>query len=280
MSFHNIQTTLRFSALLTMFIVGTTVSAATVYVGQIASFTSSTVGSMSRKYNAGIKVAFDRANAAGGIKGSEIQLVHADDGFDASKTVAVVDDLVVKKNVLALIGVVGTPQVAKMPSEGTLQKYQLASIGPLTGLKSAQSSPNVFPVRGTYEDEVRAMSLHSAHLGRKSVLFVYYEAGAGLPIAKLAPEMAKESLIKLVGLVGYPVFPDFEKHRSAVAALIATQAERPESIVLFAKGPAHSAALKALREKFGKGMPIYSLGQVNPASLIKDVGDEMKWHGE
>jgi len=48
--------------------------------------------------------------------------------------------------------------------------------------------------------------------------------------------------------------------------------DRPEAVVLIAVGPAHTAAVKVLRERFGPWLPIYSLGQVNVEDLVAKAG--------
>src|SRR5438105_4224325 len=93
-----------------------------IVLGQTASFKNPLVTSLSREYNAGIELAFKRANAAGGIKGRKLRLVMADDNFDAKVTVGVVDDLVENSNIVALVGTMGTQPVMKLADEKVLEK--------------------------------------------------------------------------------------------------------------------------------------------------------------
>ena len=263
------------SALLAAVCVAATAAAHSqdIVLGQTASFKNPLVASLSREYNAGIELAVRRANVAGGIKGRKLRLAMVDDNFDAKTTVGAVDELVEKDNIVALVGTMGTQPVMKLAEEGTLEKYQLASIGPMTGLQAALSKPNVFPVRGSYEDEVLAMMTHAARLGRSRVAYLYYEAGVGPQLAKLVPEMARQAHVQLTGVAGFAVTPNRADQQGTVAkAIDQLPAIAPQSIILLAVGPAHTEALKVVRERFGAGMPIYSLGQVNAAALVKDVG--------
>ncbi|MES2936830.1 MAG: ABC transporter substrate-binding protein [Pseudomonadota bacterium] len=245
-----------------------------VVIGQTGSVTNPLVASLTREYSAGIQLALERANAAGGVKGRKLKLAFRDDGFDAAKTTALVDEMVESDRIVALVGVMGTQPVMRLADDKVLEKHQLASFGPLTGLQSALSRPNVFPVRGSYEDEVRAMLAHSARLGRGKVLYLYYEAGVGPQLAKLVPAMAKDAGVVLTGIVGFPVTPQKSEQQAAVRKALDTPAPPPESVILLAIGPVHSEAVKAVRARYGLGMPVYSLGQVNPAALIGDVGAE------
>jgi branched-chain amino acid transport system substrate-binding protein len=54
---------------------------------------------------AGLELAFDEVNEAGGINGREIELVVKDDAYDAAKGVAAVRELVERDKVIALTGI-------------------------------------------------------------------------------------------------------------------------------------------------------------------------------
>ncbi len=147
----------------------------------------------------------------------------------------------------------------------------------MTGLQSALTKPNVFTVRGSYEDEVRAMLTHSARLARGKVLYLYYEAGVGPHVAKLVPGMAQEAHVTLTGSVGFAGLPELAQQRAAIQKAVDSIDTVPDAIVLLAIGPVHSEAVRILRQRFGLGKPIYSLGQVNATALIKDVGKDLAW---
>ncbi len=79
-----------------------------ILLGQTTAPNNPLVSALSRDYNAGIQMALARANAVGGVQGRKIKLIARDDGFDAKQTIALVDELVERQNVLALVGFVGT----------------------------------------------------------------------------------------------------------------------------------------------------------------------------
>ncbi len=255
-------------------------SAQDIVLGQTTSTTSPIVGALSRDYNEGIALAIARSNAAGGVRGHRVRLVSFDDNYDANKTVPLVQQLVEKENAIALVGVMGSQPTLKLAGDGVLGHYHLALFGPMTGLQSALSGENVFPIRSSFEDEVRAMMAHCASLGRRNVLFLYYDAGAGPQLAKLTPAMARDAHVTLTAAVPFPAVADPAEQRDAVRHALAGINGRPDAIILLAIGRPHSEAVKVLRERFGEGMlgmPIYSLGQVNPLALSHDVGDDQAW---
>jgi branched-chain amino acid transport system substrate-binding protein len=248
-----------------------------IVLGQTMAPSSPLVSALSLDYNAGIQVAFSRANSLGGVQGRKIKLVTRDDGFDAKRTIPLVEELVEQENVLALVGVMGTQPTLKLADDKVLDRHHLAIFGPMTGLRSALTKPNVFPMRGSYEDEVRAMLMHSARLGRRTVLYLYFESGVGPQLAKLVPGMAQEAKVNLAGVVGFPVTADLALQQAAVQKVLDGVTSTPDAVVLLAVGAVHSEAVKVLRKRFGLGKPIYSLGQVNYTELIKNVGESLAW---
>jgi branched-chain amino acid transport system substrate-binding protein len=248
-----------------------------IHVGQLASVTNPLVSAMAGDYIGGIELAFQRVNSQGGVKGRPIKLVTIDDNFDANKSVELTEQLVAQNDVIAMVGNMGTLPLLKLAEQGTLEKHSLASFAPMTGLQSALDKPQVFALRASYEDEVLAMLKHTGQLGSKKVVYLYFEAGVGIHLAKLAPDMANQVQIQLLGVKGFPITKDCTLQEAAVAdalkSLDVTLAGNlPQSVVLIAIGGAHSEAVKAVRKHYGVRIPIYSLGQINPDALIKDVG--------
>lgn len=255
-------------------------SARVIHVGQLASKTNPLTSGMAGDYVSGIELAFKRINAQGGVKGRAIKLINIDDNFDASRSVEFVEQLVVEHNVMALVGNMGTLPLLKLAEAGTLEKHSLASFAPMTGLQSALDKPNVFALRASYEDEVLAMLKHAGQLGRKKVVYLYFEAGVGIHLAKLAPDMATQAQVQLLGVKGFAVTKDRAMQEAAASdALKAMRdtlaGETPQGVILIAIGGAHSEATKALRKHYGGNIPIYSLGQINADTLVKDVGGEL-----
>jgi branched-chain amino acid transport system substrate-binding protein len=246
-----------------------------IWLGQLASTTHPLTAAMAKDYVAGIELALSRSNAAGGIKGRPIKLATQDDQFDASKAVALTEQLIAEKDIVAMVGNFGTQPLLKLASEGMLEKNSLASIAPMTGLQSALDKPNVFAVRASYEDEVLAMMQHAARLGRAKVGYLYFEAGVGKHLSQLAAGMAQQARVDLMGPLGFAVTKNADEQQKAVQESIKVwNQQRPQAIVLIAVGGVHSAAVKALRETFGASMPIYSLGQVSLETLVRDVGEK------
>lgn len=59
--------------------------------------------------NTGMKAYFDHVNAKGGVHGRDIELKVKDDGYNPTNTSKVIDELVLKDEVFAIVGGLGTP---------------------------------------------------------------------------------------------------------------------------------------------------------------------------
>jgi branched-chain amino acid transport system substrate-binding protein len=67
---------------------------------------------LGREMKIGIEIAFDTVNENGGINGRKLTLVAMDDGYEPSRTGAVMKQLYEKENVFGFTGNVGTPTTA------------------------------------------------------------------------------------------------------------------------------------------------------------------------
>jgi branched-chain amino acid transport system substrate-binding protein len=246
-----------------------------VVIGQLASVSSPVTKVIAAEYNGGIALAFKRANIAGGVQGRKLQLELVDDQFDPAQTLAQAEKLVQQRGALAFVGGMGTQTTMRLVNDHFLERQKVAYFAPLTGLTEALSATNVFPVRASFDDEVKAMFSHAASLGRKNVAFVYFKAGAGPSLSKLVPQWAQLAKVTLTDNEGFAMDPDGEKQLANVKGTVARlNAARPDAVVLIAVGPAHAMAVKELRERFGTWMPVYSLGQVNIDELVTRAGKE------
>lgn len=249
------------------------VRAQDVVVGQLASVTSPVTKIIAKEYHAGIELAFQRINAAGGVQGRRLRLQLMDDQYDPTRTLLQAQELVEKHGAVALVGGLGTPTTMRLVKEGFLEKHRIGNFAPLTGLPAAHAAAHVFPVRADFNDEVKAMLAHAASLGRKRVAYVYFQAGAGPALSELVPQWAEAARLELVANVGFANEADPAKLRAAVdRAVDALGAQAPDAVVLLAVGPAHAEGVKALRQRYGTWLPVYSLGQINLDDLVVKAG--------
>ena len=106
---------------------------------------------------AGVEAALAEVNAAGGIHGRRLRLVAVDDGYEPSRTLPAMRQLVEKDRVFAVIGNVGTPTAAVSVPYALRQR--VVFFGALSGgdlLRRTPPDRYVFNFRASYAQETAA----------------------------------------------------------------------------------------------------------------------------
>ncbi|MEM1180617.1 MAG: ABC transporter substrate-binding protein [Acidobacteriota bacterium] len=133
------------------------VSEDAVLVGMSAAF-SGAAKELGRDMRAGIETCFSEANARGGVHGRELKLVALDDGYEPSRAVANMAELLFERGTFAVLGNVGTPTAEVTLPLALEQKSPF--FGALTGadlLRRDPPDPYVFNYRASYAAETAAL---------------------------------------------------------------------------------------------------------------------------
>jgi branched-chain amino acid transport system substrate-binding protein len=112
---------------------------------------------LGRQMKLGLDTAFGAINDAGGINGRQLRLIAVDDGYEPSRTVGAMKDLVEKQGVFGIVGNVGTP-TATVALPYALQQRMLF-FGAFTGAGLLRRDPPdryVFNYRASYAEETEA----------------------------------------------------------------------------------------------------------------------------
>lgn len=112
---------------------------------------------LGRGMRLGITVAFEEANAAGGVGGRRLQLVSYDDGYEPEKAIANTRRLIGEDGVFALIGEVGTPtSKAAVP---VAMEADVPFIAPFTGAQFLREpfERRIVNVRASYFQETETL---------------------------------------------------------------------------------------------------------------------------
>jgi branched-chain amino acid transport system substrate-binding protein len=107
-------------------------------------------------YRAGAQLAFNQLNQQGGVGGRPLKLISLDDGYEPLRTVANTRQLVLKDNVLALFGYMGTPTSnAVLP---LLRREQIPFIAPFSGADLLRQPEDhfIYNFRASYAQEANA----------------------------------------------------------------------------------------------------------------------------
>jgi ABC-type branched-subunit amino acid transport system substrate-binding protein len=122
---------------------------------------------LGRMMKTGVEVAFAAVNEAGGVRSRKLKLLALDDGYEPTRTLAVMKELAEQKHVFGFIGNVGTPTaVVAVPYA---VEHRMLFFGPFTGAPLLRKDPPdryVFNYRASYAEETAATVRHLVEVKR------------------------------------------------------------------------------------------------------------------
>jgi branched-chain amino acid transport system substrate-binding protein len=124
----------------------------------IAAPFSGSARELGRQMKLGIDTAFNAVNAAGGVHGRQLKLIAADDGYEPTRTIPAMKQLLEKDQVFGIVGNVGTP-TATVAMPFALEQRMLF-FGAFTGAGILRRDPPdryVFNYRASYAEETDAV---------------------------------------------------------------------------------------------------------------------------
>ncbi|MGO4389985.1 ABC transporter substrate-binding protein [Variovorax sp. M-6] len=206
---------------------------------------------------------FNALNRAGGINGTKVELILADDQFkpDIAKDNALA--FAADSSVLAMLHPLGTRQAAAVIDAVP----GMAVVGPNTGTVSLRkkASPNTFWVRANYDQELDRLIATAAVLGQSRIGIVYSEDPLGQSL--LAGFKAALAKVKLEPAVIASTPGTTSMEVDPAAAKIAAAA--PQIVIIGLAGTA-PAFVRALRKAGGKSS---AYGLSITASALGAMGD-------
>ena len=150
----------------------------------------------------GAQAYFDAVNRSGGIHGRQVELLKADDEFNATKARENASKFASDANVLALIH----PQGTRQTTEIMKAVKDLPIIGPNTGASALHRSgaKNVFWVRTNYDLEVERLVSLADNLGLQRFGLVYPNDPFGLSVLESFKASLAKRKIEAVGIASTP----------------------------------------------------------------------------
>lgn len=237
-----------------------------ILIGQCAALTGPAQG-LGTGMNAGLKAAFDEANAKGGIHGRQIRLLAADDGYDPDKCVDCTGRMIEDKGVFALAGYVGTP-TGKVAAP-MVQEDKIPLVGLFTGAMLLRDPVQryVINIRASYDDETEALVEHLTKNRAFQKIGVFYQNDSfgfsGLSGVEKALTRRK------LALAGKG---SFERNTLDVkSGLTAVMAGAPDAVVIVAPYEPTAAFVRAAREA-GLKAQLATISFVGTESLIAQLG--------
>lgn len=195
----------------------------------------------------GAKAYFDALNRAGGIHGRQIELLKADDEFNAGKAKDNALKFAADASVLALIHPQGTRQTAEIMKA----VRDLPIVGPNTGATALHKSgaKNVFWVRTNYDQEVERLVKLADNLGLKRFGLVYPNDPFGQSVLESFQAALARRKIEAVGIASTPGTASLE-----VDAAARQLAKLPVQVLIMSLAGTTPAFYQAYRAAGGVSM--------------------------
>ncbi len=243
----------------------TGVTDSAILIGQSAAF-SGPAQELGLEMRQGAKLAFDAANAAGGINGRKVQLVAHDDGYEPDRAAANTKKLINEDKVFLLFGYVGTPtSAAALP---IFTEAKVPYFGAFTGAQLLREPFNryIFNVRASYFDETEKIVEQLVSVGAKNIAVFYQNDAYGKAgLAGVERALAKRNLkMAATGTV--------ERNTVEVAAAVkAIHAAHPDAVVMVSAYKSVAAFVKAMK-KAGSTTQFHNVSFVGSRPLAKELG--------
>ena len=239
-----------------------------IVLGQSAPLTGP-AAQLGIQFQAGAKLAFERANARGGVNGRSIELRTMDDGYEPARCQANTQALL-NEDVTALFGYIGTPtSLAALPL-ATAAKTPF--VAPFTGAQALRDPFNrhAFHLRASYYDETARIVNQLAQVGMKRVAVFhqndsYGQAGLDGVTRALKALQLEPGAIATV-----------ERNSTDVAAAVTKiLPNRPEAVVQISAYKSCAAFVRAAR-KAGYGGQFYNVSFVGTQALADELGPDAR----
>jgi ABC-type branched-subunit amino acid transport system substrate-binding protein len=216
----------------------------------------------------GAMLAFDAANAAGGVHGRPLKLLTLDE--ERGRVAAQVRDAAKQSSAVALLGLNGRGTLGELARSNTVAELGLPVVGVKSGSASGPGfdSPWLFVTRGGYRAEIDQVFRHASTIYARRVALVTTQDDDGDEIAAIATVEAQHRGVELFVAPRHPT--DTAQVADAVAAVLAT----PHDAVLLATNTAAVAYFaKLYRAGKGRGQLI-TLSSAEATQLALVVGPE------
>ena len=151
-----------------------------IVLGMSAAFSGPSRGLGIELYR-GAAAYFAHVNRNGGVRGRRVTLRTYDDGYQPDPSVENTMTLMLRDNVFALFGYVGTPTVTRvLPMLKKFQEKQVYLFFPFTGAQPQREPPYgdfAFNLRASYRQETAGLVDNFVRIGRRRIA-VFYQADA------------------------------------------------------------------------------------------------------
>ncbi len=220
-----------------------------------------------RAYSAGLQLAFNNANKAGGAGGHTFSLVRKDDGGRPEDTLSATTQVLAESKPIALAGYFGNRSIAELVKSGVLEKEKIA----LVGYRTTEIRPDVpylYSVRAGLRDEITKIAEHLATVGITR-LGLFHEDGPGAAALTAAvDEITKKTGSTITARATYPA--GTARVSPAIDIFLKTP---PQAIIMLATGSAAAGFIEQYRLAGGAAQ-LFAQSGADIEQLAQRLGEE------
>jgi ABC-type branched-subunit amino acid transport system substrate-binding protein len=215
----------------------------------------------------GAQLYFDALNARGGVQGRPVRLETLDDAQDPKRSVALFEQLVADKKLLALLLPRSTPSMeALLPG---VAQHGIPVVGPQTGGSFVNQPPHreVFTLRASYQKEAESAIRLQHSIGVRSFGLVLADDAFGRDTLISIDRVFKELQIQPVATAKVD-----NRKPDVTAAVAELAAKQPQVVLLIVSSKAGSDFVKAYHQKGGRATFI-ALSNCSNNDFIQGLGE-------
>lgn len=242
-----------------------------VVFGQSAKLSGTGGTQAGKQYQAGLQLAFDVANRAGGVHGRRLELRSLDDGNDGQRAAANTRQLVAGGS-FALVGYTFQgPVRAALP---VVRETGIPFIAPYAGMPELYApglDNQIFLFRASVADEWAAIVRHIETVGFHEIALVHYTNAFGEEMRQDLSARLDAVGRKFAATGAMPINPadSMEAVKPAIAAI---SARCPKVVVLAVSGRDAAAVVRSMRAKDCTSTRYYARHLVDINLLVKELG--------
>jgi branched-chain amino acid transport system substrate-binding protein len=228
------------------------VTAKSITIGNSTALTGP-LGNAGQDHVKAIQAAFAQINKAGGVHGRELRIVTKDDGYQATRTVENIKQMIDDNSAFAFMSLIGTPNNAAILP--ITEKAGIPVLGPITGAASIRKPEHksTFHIRPSYTDEVTRMVQQLVQMGLQDIAVVYLDNPFGKEVLGNAQRALGEK--KLTAVAALPLAVDGKNAAEVAQQLVDSKCG---AVFLGTTGTGTTDLILALREK-AAGLPVIGL---------------------
>ena len=197
-----------------------------ILFGQSAAFSGPTK-ELGKNMRLGIEVAFQEANAQGGVHGRQLVLLSLDDTYEPEAAIVNTRRLIEEEEVFALIGAVGTP--TSRSAVPIAARAGVPYIAPFSGAAFLREAKwqNVINLRASYDQETEAIvSRLISGLGIRRIAVIYQDDSFGRTGYRGVRQALARRGLKPVAIGVYP------RNTTAVkTSLLTLHSANPDAVI-------------------------------------------------